>query len=507
MAKTLVDLDVQAKLASATNQILAANAVTNSKVDAAAAIDFSKLATLTSGNLLIGSALNVATSTPVSGNVTISNLGVTAIGSGVVTDTMLAGSISDGKLATSYIKADGTRAFTGNQAMGGFKITGLNETPTASGDAASKSYVDNRITGLSWKSPVEMKNFVGDMTVADINLLTPTFGDSYVVSDTGTITLGTVVIALAGAIVEYNGTVWVALEPGYGAGYPDGDTRVILSGGAGHTALVGMYAALEGSANGKIFKFTGASLLAVDTGDAAQDASVLVSTDLDPSEVASVYDSTAWVYQGAVPTGAWIQFNGAGQVNAGTGLGKSGNTIYLANTAVTPASLGTTAAKKVSFTVDQQGRLTAAAEADIQIAESQVTNLSTDLSDRTLKATLTAKGSIYGASAASTPAELAVGANGYFLVADSSQTTGLIWQAPAAVITTVTREFPSPGSASGTNAIFALAHTPVAGSESVYLNGMLQDSGAGNDYTISSGTITFASNPTAGSKILVNYRY
>ena len=46
-----------------------------------------------------------------------------------------------------------------------------------------------------------------------------------------------------------------------------------------------------------------------------------------------------------------------------------------------------------------------------------------------LPATLTAKGSILAASAASTPAELAVGNNGETLVADSSTSTGLRWQA------------------------------------------------------------------------------
>ncbi len=47
----------------------------------------------------------------------------------------------------------------------------------------------------------------------------------------------------------------------------------------------------------------------------------------------------------------------------------------------------------------------------------------------TAKATLTTKGDIYAASAASTPARLAVGANGLGLVAASGETTGLKWSA------------------------------------------------------------------------------
>lgn len=42
-------------------------------------------------------------------------------------------------------------------------------------------------------------------------------------------------------------------------------------------------------------------------------------------------------------------------------------------------------------------------------------------------ADLTAKGSIYAASAASTPAELAIGTDGDFLVADSAESTGIKW--------------------------------------------------------------------------------
>jgi hypothetical protein len=61
----------------------------NADIDAAAAIAFSKLAALDSANLLVGNGSNVATKVAVTGDVTISNAGVTAIGSAKVTPTML----------------------------------------------------------------------------------------------------------------------------------------------------------------------------------------------------------------------------------------------------------------------------------------------------------------------------------------------------------------------------------------------------------------------------------
>lgn len=68
------------------------------------------------------------------------------------------------------------------------------------------------------------------------------------------------------------------------------------------------------------------------------------------------------------------------------------------------------------------------------------------------------------------------------------------------------RETPS-GLVNGSNTSYGLAHTPTAGSESVYLNGILQEPGAGNDYTISGATITYLTAPISGDKIRVNYRY
>lgn len=68
---------------------IANSAITNVKVSASAAIAFSKLATLSSGNILVGSAGNVATSVAVTGDVTISNAGVTAIASGVIVNAQV----------------------------------------------------------------------------------------------------------------------------------------------------------------------------------------------------------------------------------------------------------------------------------------------------------------------------------------------------------------------------------------------------------------------------------
>ncbi len=62
----------------------------------------------------------------------------------------------------------------------------------------------------------------------------------------------------------------------------------------------------------------------------------------------------------------WSQFTGIGSPSGGTGITVSGNQVALANTAVAAGAYGTAAAV-ATFTVDAQGRLTAAGTAPIAI--------------------------------------------------------------------------------------------------------------------------------------------
>lgn len=73
---------------------------------------------------------------------------------GGITNAMLAGSISDGKLASSYVYANGTRAFTG--VVGGV-------SPTQATHLATKGYVDSIIP------PLDVKNSVRAATTGNLN--------------------------------------------------------------------------------------------------------------------------------------------------------------------------------------------------------------------------------------------------------------------------------------------------------------------------------------------------
>jgi hypothetical protein len=68
----------------------------------------------------------------------------------------------------------------------------------------------------------------------------------------------------------------------------------------------------------------------------------------------------------------------------------------------------------------------------------------------------------------------------------------------------IVRETPT-GDVDGMNDTFMLANTPEVGTEQVYVNGLLQDVGATEDYTIVTDTITFNDPPEIGDKIRVTY--
>lgn len=68
----------------------------------------------------------------------------------------------------------------------------------------------------------------------------------------------------------------------------------------------------------------------------------------------------------------------------------------------------------------------------------------------------------------------------------------------------VTEETPS-GSINGSNTAFTLANTPTSGTVKLYLNGVRLKSGSGNDYTISTNTITMTTAPINGDVLLADY--
>jgi hypothetical protein len=293
-------------------------------------------------------------------------------------------------LDSAVIKKDGSVAFTANQSMGGFKLTNLN-SPTAAQDAASKSYVDAVATGLSPKASAKAS------TVSALPAVTA--------AGSG---VGKTLTADANGALSLDGiSVFVDIDNDGGSANPVDSigtraSRVLIKDQV-NAIDNGIYAVQDKGSAGTPFILVRS-----------------VDTDGTPaSEVESVFifvregtvnADTGWTMITDAPivdTSAldFVQFSAAGQVIGGNGINKTGNTlsvdhdgegltfsgvqlaleldgstlsksasgVKLSDTAVTPASYGS-ASESLSVTVDQQGRLTAAAAQSIAITASQVSD-------------------------------------------------------------------------------------------------------------------------------------
>ena len=114
--------------------------VVNADVNASAAIDYSKLASLTAGSVVLGNSSNVATVTALSGDITVNSSGVTAIGSGVIVnaDINATAAIELGKLADASIDiktANYTLQLTDKNKFIKMNLTGTANTVTIPSDS------------------------------------------------------------------------------------------------------------------------------------------------------------------------------------------------------------------------------------------------------------------------------------------------------------------------------------------------------------------------------------
>ena len=150
MAKTITQLPDASSVADGDELIVQQSGVTkratkleviagikNVSIASDAAIAHSKLATLTAGNVILGNASNVPTSTAVTGDVTISSSGVTAIASGAVTSAKMASATS-----ASLVPAGAIMPFAMSAAPTGWlKCNGAEVAIATYGDLATAIYV------------------------------------------------------------------------------------------------------------------------------------------------------------------------------------------------------------------------------------------------------------------------------------------------------------------------------------------------------------------------------
>jgi len=193
-------------------------------------------------------------------------------------------------------------ALTDDLTMGGNGVTGAADAVNAT-DLVTKQQLDNAVSGMSWKDPVEVINMLSDADQGGSAPSSPSTGEAYVVNNWGGSYNN-------GDIVEYDGSAWQVIVSNSGGEPPD-ETRVVVAGPPGGT--------LGGSFTGHseavaTYDTTGSSWSFTSPSDGW---AVLVIGDSGVNEdLGFNYNDTDWV-----------QFTGAGQINAGNGLSKSGNTL------------------------------------------------------------------------------------------------------------------------------------------------------------------------------------
>ena len=195
----------------------------------------------------------------------------------------------------------------------------ISTTPSANTDIANKYYVDSVAQGLGPKAAcaVATTTSITLSGLQSIDSYTTLAGDRVLVKNQGTSSANGIYIASASAWTRSTDMdVWSEVPGAY---------TVILNGGQGDTGWV-----CTATASGTI----------------------------------------------GVTAMPWVQFSAASTYFAGTGLTLASNTFSITNTGVTAASVGS-ASKTLTATVNAQGQLTALADTNIAISNSQVSGLGT----------------------------------------------------------------------------------------------------------------------------------
>ena len=225
-----------------------------------------------------------------------------------------------------------------------------------------------------------------------------------------------------------------------------------------------------------------------------------------------------------------------------TGSGATGIAVTLANSGVTSGTYGSATQVPV-FTVDAKGRVTGVTNTAINLisalsglsdvtittpADGQLLRYTGGGTNKwvnwtpnyiTANQTITVSGDATGSGSTSIALTLAnsgVSAGTYTKVTvdvkgrvttGATLSTGDLPSGTINISNIATRETPSP-LPNGVATVFTLTGNCVAGTEHVYLNGVLMEPGVGNDYTVGSlapFTITMLFTPTSTDKIRISY--
>ena len=420
---TIVDADISASAAIAktkiagtaiaaadtetvTSAMIANGTIVDEDISATAGIAYSKLSlggTITSADIVDGTIVN--SDINASAGIALSKLATDPLARANHTGTQTASTISDFDTQVRTNRLDQMAAPTGSVSLNSQKITSL-ATPTDSGDAATKGYIDTEITNLINGAPGTLDTL---KEIADEIQAGGTFYDA-VVFKTGSTMTGALIlnadptVDLGAATKQYvdvvagSATAAAASAAAAEASYDSFDDRYLGSKSTpptldndGNALITG--ALYWNSVDGAMYAWTG-------------------------SEWGSI-SSTAAIYR--------YRFTATGGETSVSGLDDNGltlsyiagkeqvylNGVLLARTSDYDGSNGTSISSLAALAADDIVEI--------------ITFTAFDLATAIELSAFDAKGDLLVGASDNTLGKLSVGTNGYFLQADSAETLGVKW--------------------------------------------------------------------------------
>jgi len=391
-----------------TSTMIANDTIVNADINSSAGIAYSKLSlngSITSADIVDGTIVNADINA--SANIALSKLATDPLARANHTGTQTASTISDFDTQVRTSKVTDLAAPTGSFSMNSQKITSLG-TPTTSTDAATKGYIDTEITNLINGAPGTLDTL---KEIADQIQAGGTFYDSVLFKSGGTMTGN---LTLAGAP---SSNLHAA-------------TKLYVDDVAGSaTAAAASAAAAAASYDSFDDRYLGAKSTAPTLDN---DGNALVTGALYWNSVSATmfaWTGSAW---GSISSTAAIyryKFTAAGGETSESGLDDNGLTLsYIAGKEQVYLN-GVLLVRGTDYTASNGTSITSLAALSAGDILEIITFTAFDLATAIDKALFDAKGDILVATAADTPGKLTVGTNGYYLKADSSTATGLVWSA------------------------------------------------------------------------------
>jgi hypothetical protein len=399
--------------------VIGTGAIVNADVNASAGIAYSKLSlggTITSADLVDGTI--VATDIA-NGTITAAKMVTDPYARANHTGTQLAATISDFDTQVRTSRLDQMAAPTGSVSVNSQKITSL-ATPTVNTDAATKLYVDTKVADLVNSAPSTLDT-LGEIATAIQS--GGTVYDSFVLKAGSTMTGA---LTLSGAP---SSNLHAATK-----GYVDTVAGSTAAAEAAATAAAASYDSFDD-------RYLGAKASAPSVDN---DGNALITGAIYWNSVTNqmyAWTGSAW---GSISSTADIyrfRFTAAGGETSVSGADANGLTLaYLPGKEQVYLN-GVLLARTSDYTATNGTSITSLAALAASDIVEIITFTAFELADSIARSVFDAKGDILVGTSADTPGKLTLGTNGYFLKADSSTATGLVWaEVPAPDLTQYANE-------------------------------------------------------------------